>query len=90
MNRHELVTLIAERCGLAMVDADRVVTAFSNTIIDEIESGHKVAIFGFGTSPQAIEPRGSAVTTPASEFESVLASVRFAPASAYSRDHQQP
>lgn len=49
MNKTELVTAIAEKAAISKKDADAALSAFVDSIMDEIKNGGKVQIVGFGT-----------------------------------------
>ena len=48
MNKTELVAAVAEKTGLTKKDAERVVSATVDTIIENLVKGEKVQISGFG------------------------------------------
>lgn len=49
MNKTELVAAMAAKAGISKKDADAALSAFAQSIIDEIKKGGKVQIVGFGT-----------------------------------------
>lgn len=49
MNKSELVEAVAERSGLGKGDAEKAVNALTESVVDAVRSGEKVAILGFGT-----------------------------------------
>lgn len=49
MNKGELIDAVAEKAGVNKKQADAVVTAAIETIIDAVSSGDKVTLVGFGT-----------------------------------------
>ncbi|MGI6572687.1 MAG: HU family DNA-binding protein [Fermentimonas sp.] len=49
MNKSELVSAIAEKTGLSKVDAKKALDATLETISEEVKSGGKVVLVGFGT-----------------------------------------
>ena len=49
MNKTELVAAVANKAGVSKKDAEKVVTALTETIISELANGNKVQIVGFGT-----------------------------------------
>lgn len=53
MNKTDLITEVANKSGLSKKDAENAVTAFTDTIIEQLKDGAKVQIVGFGT----FEPR---------------------------------
>jgi DNA-binding protein HU-beta len=53
MNKGELVDAIAEKAGVTKKQADSVLTAALETIIQAVSSGDKVTLVGFGS----FEPR---------------------------------
>ena len=48
MNKTELIAAVAQKTGLTKKDAERVVSATVDTIIDTMAKGEKVQISGFG------------------------------------------
>ena len=48
MNKTELVAAVAEKAGMTKKDAERVVNATIDTIIQNLIKGEKVQISGFG------------------------------------------
>lgn len=53
MNKGELVDKIAEKASVTKKQADAVLTAAMETIMDTVSEGHKVTLVGFGS----FEPR---------------------------------
>ena len=49
MNRHELVTVVAERAGLGRPEASRAVDAVFDAISAALTTGADVKLVGFGT-----------------------------------------
>ncbi len=49
MNKSELVDAIASRASITKKDADNVLTAVVDTIMEAVSSGEKVTLVGFGT-----------------------------------------
>ncbi len=49
MNKSELISAIAEKTGLSKVDAKKALDATLETISEEVKSGGKVVLVGFGT-----------------------------------------
>ncbi len=48
MNKAELVTAISEKTGLTKKGAEAALSAFTETVAEELKSGGKVQIVGFG------------------------------------------
>ena len=48
MNKTELVVAVAEKAGITKKDAERVVNATIDTIIQNLAKGEKVQLSGFG------------------------------------------
>jgi len=48
MNKAELVRITADRTGVSQKDADKILSAAIDTIIDELAGGGKVQLVGFG------------------------------------------
>jgi DNA-binding protein HU-beta len=53
MNKGELVDQIAEKANVTKKQADAILTAMLETIQEEVASGNKITLVGFGT----FEPR---------------------------------
>ena len=49
MNKAELVDLIAEKADVTKKDADLILTATLETIVDSVSEGEKVSLVGFGS-----------------------------------------
>lgn len=49
MNKGELVDKIAEKASVTKKDADSVLSAMLDVILDTVASGDKVTLVGFGT-----------------------------------------
>ncbi|HEY9645721.1 MAG TPA: HU family DNA-binding protein, partial [Chroococcidiopsis sp.] len=49
MNKAELVDAIAERTSITKKEADAIVSAMVDTIMETLVSGEKVTLVGFGT-----------------------------------------
>lgn len=49
MNKSELVDAIAHKAAVTKKDADTVLSAVMDTIMDTVSSGDKVTLVGFGT-----------------------------------------
>jgi len=49
VNKAEFITAIAERTDLTKKDIEKVVSAYSDVVIDSLKSGDKVQLVGFGT-----------------------------------------
>jgi DNA-binding protein HU-beta len=56
MNKGELVEAVAEKAEVSKKDADTIVTAMVEAIMEAVASGDKVSLFGFGS----FEPRDRA------------------------------
>ncbi|MEB3355545.1 MAG: HU family DNA-binding protein [Synechococcales bacterium] len=73
MNKGELVDKIAEKAGVTKKQADAILTAALDSIMEAVSDGEKVTLVGFGTfeprDRQAREGRnpktGEALTIPA-------------------------
>ena len=48
MNKTELVAAVAQKAGLTKKDAERVVNATIDTIVESMVKGEKVSLSGFG------------------------------------------
>ena len=49
MNKSELISAIVDKAGLAKKDADKALNAFIEIVTEELKSGGKVQLVGFGT-----------------------------------------
>lgn len=49
MNKTEFINAVAAKAGLSKVDAKKAVEAFVETVSEELKSGGKVALLGFGS-----------------------------------------
>ena len=49
MNKHELITSMAEKSQLTRKDAELALKAFIDTVEEGLEKGEKVQLIGFGT-----------------------------------------
>jgi DNA-binding protein HU-beta len=58
MNKGELVDAIAAKAGVTKREADEILTATLDVIVDAVSSGDKVTLVGFGTfEPRARQAR---------------------------------
>lgn len=49
MNKGELIDAVAEKAGITKKQADAVLTAATETIIEAVANGDKVTLVGFGS-----------------------------------------
>jgi DNA-binding protein HU-beta len=49
VNKKELVDMIATKAGIKKVEAEKVLSAFEESIFDALKKGDKVTLVGFGT-----------------------------------------
>ena len=85
MNKTELIAAVAEKVGMSKKDADAVVNAVIDTIVEEVAEEEKVQIVGFGTfevrsrsERQGRDPRtNSPITIPASKVPAFKAGKAF-------------
>ena len=85
MNKTELIAAVAEKVGMSKKDADAVVNAVIDTIVEEVTKEEKVQIVGFGTfevrcrsERQGRDPRtNSPITIPASKVPAFKAGKAF-------------
>ncbi|MDH6353788.1 DNA-binding protein HU-beta [Dysgonomonas sp. PH5-45] len=68
MNKTELINAIAEKSGLSKADSKKALDAFIESVTEELKSGGKIALVGFGTfsvaeksARKGINPRTKAV-----------------------------
>jgi len=48
MNKKELVSALADQCGVTQAQAGEFVSAFCDTVVGELKAGNGVALPGFG------------------------------------------
>ena len=48
MNKTELVAAIAEKANLTKKDAEKALAAFTDTVVETLKAGDKIALVGFG------------------------------------------
>jgi len=85
MNKQELVEAIAAKAGVTKRDADAILSAITETIIEAVADGEKVTLVGFGTfeprDRQAREGRnpstGQPITIPATTIPAFSAGKLF-------------
>ncbi len=49
MNKKELIDSIAQKTSVKKVDAEKVLAAYEQTILETLKKGERVTIVGFGT-----------------------------------------
>ena len=49
MNKAELVAAIATKAEVSKKDAEKMLSAFTATVTDELKKGEKISLIGFGT-----------------------------------------
>ena len=49
MNKTELVVSIAEKAAISKKDAEKALSAFLDTVAEELKKGEKIQLVGFGT-----------------------------------------
>lgn len=52
MNKAELIVKVAEKSGVSKKDAEKVVSAMLDVVVEAVANGDKVQIVGFGTFEQ--------------------------------------
>jgi DNA-binding protein HU-beta len=85
MNKGELVEAIASKADVTKKDADAILTAVLDTILETVASGEKVSLVGFGTfevrDRQAREGRnpatGATIQIPATRVPAFSAGKQF-------------
>ena len=85
MTKTELISEVATKAEITKVSADTVVNAVLDTIIEQVSTGHKVQIVGFGSfegkeraERQGRDPRSNTpITIPASTVPKFKASKNF-------------
>ncbi|MCD7882785.1 MAG: HU family DNA-binding protein [Lachnospiraceae bacterium] len=56
MNKTELIAAIAEKTELSKKDAEKAVKAFTEVVEEQLKSGEKVQMVGFGTFEVSTRP----------------------------------
>ncbi|MBD0334615.1 MAG: HU family DNA-binding protein [Cyanobacteria bacterium Co-bin13] len=56
MNKAELIDKVAEKANVTKKEADALITAFTESVVEAVAEGQKVTLVGFGT----FEPRSRA------------------------------
>jgi DNA-binding protein HU-beta len=81
VNRSELVDAVGDATGFDRRDADIAVKAVVDVVVNEIKSGNKVSIFGFGTFTPTSRAARVGRNPQTGEAVNIAAStgVRFAP-----------
>ena len=85
MNKGELVNAVAQAAGVSKKDADSILTATLETIVEAVAEGGKVTLVGFGSfesrARQAREGRnpktGEKITIPATKVPAFSAGKSF-------------
>ncbi len=49
MNKKELIDAIAQKSNVKKSDADKVLAAYEETVLETLKKGERVTIVGFGT-----------------------------------------
>lgn len=49
MTKAELINSMADKAGLSKADAEKALKAFTDSIVEALKAGGKVALVGFGT-----------------------------------------
>ena len=49
MNKTELVASIVDKAGISKKDAEKALSAFRDTVAEEVKKGEKIQLVGFGT-----------------------------------------
>ena len=49
MNKVELIASMVEKSGLSKKDAEKALSAFTATVVEELKAGNKIQLVGFGT-----------------------------------------
>ncbi len=49
MNKVELIAAVAEKTNISKKDAEKIITAFTETVTETLKKGDKVSLVGFGT-----------------------------------------
>lgn len=65
MTKADLINSIAEKAGTTKVDAEKVLKATTDVIMDSVAAGDKVAIHGFGSFERAERSEKHAPPVPA-------------------------
>lgn len=49
MNKKELIDRIASKAGMKKIDAEKMLGAFEESVVEALKKGDKVTLVGFGT-----------------------------------------
>ncbi len=74
MNKAQLVAAVAEKAGLGKKEAEKVVKAFEDVIVEELVKGEKVQLVGFGTFEVAERPARTGINPQTKETIEIAAS----------------
>ncbi len=85
MNKTELIKIVADKSEMKQKDAEKVVSAVFDAIVEKVAEGEKVQIVGFGTFEQrerkersGVDPRThEKLTIPASKVPAFKAGKAF-------------
>ena len=85
MNKAELIDLVSEKAEVSKKDADAIVSATVESIMESVASGDKVSLVGFGSfEPRARKARngrnpqtGKAIKIPATTVPAFSAGIGF-------------
>lgn len=85
MDKNTLIDKIAEKAGISKKDAKAALSAFTDTVVETVAAGDKIALVGFGTfeahergARQGRNPRtGETINIPASKLPSFKAGKAF-------------
>ena len=79
MKKTELVATVAEKSGISKKDAEAVITATLDTIVEAVAAGDKIQLVGFGTFEQRARNArtGNKIEIPASKVPAFKAGKAF-------------
>lgn len=61
MNKAELVVSIAEKADIRRADVEKVITLFTQTIVETLQKGDKISLAGFGSFEVKDRPEKTAI-----------------------------
>ncbi|MCD8104880.1 MAG: HU family DNA-binding protein [Lachnospiraceae bacterium] len=74
MNKTELIVAIAEKTELSKKDAEKALKAFTEVVEEQLKSGEKVQMIGFGTFEVSTRPEREGRSPQTGETMTIAAS----------------
>ena len=73
MNKTELVAAMAEKAELSKKDSEKALKAFIDVVTEELKSGEKIQLVGFGTFEAAERPERQGINPATKEKITIAA-----------------